>query len=80
MFFGTVDWRSDNCFSVLFFARPPFKANSHLRSSQDSSEQLQDFARILFLELFPLDWDEVGVTLYLLTRITLCPRDALSLL
>ncbi len=27
VFFCTVDWRSDNNFSVLFFARPPFKAN-----------------------------------------------------
>lgn len=25
--FGTVDWKSDNRFSMLFIARPPFKAN-----------------------------------------------------
>lgn len=51
---------------------------SHLLSSRNSSGQLQDFARLLFLELFPLDWDEVGMMLCSLTRITLCPGDVLN--
>lgn len=59
--FGTVDWRSDNRFSVVhrkasFQSEQTSDVFSHLLSSWDSSGQLQDFARLLCLELLPLDW------------------------
>ncbi len=64
-FFGTVDWRSDNCFSVF--------SSQGLRSKQLSLAVKSGFVRTtsgfcpyMVFGTISLDWDEVGVTLYLL--------------
>lgn len=82
--FGTVDWRSDNRFSMLFIARPPFKANKlqMLFLVYCQVGILQDNFRILPVccvwNYFLWIGYEVGMTLCSLSRITLCPGDVLN--